>query len=69
MFYSSVMFIFETVFISEQIAENRFGAMLEISDKFITKFNVFSYMILQFRLKTVWEILKPYCMTFKTVAR
>ena len=68
-FYVSIRFIFETVFISEQIADNRFGAMLEISDKFITKFNVFSYMILQFRLKTVWEILKPYCMTFKTVAR
>ena len=26
-FYSSVMFIFEAVFISEQIAENRFGAL------------------------------------------
>ena len=25
-FYSSVMFIFETVFISEQIPENSFGA-------------------------------------------
>ena len=55
--------------ISEQIAENRFEALLEISDKFITKFNVFSYMILQFRLKTVWKISKPYCMTLKTVAR
>ena len=64
-FYSSIRFVFETVFISEQIAENRFGALLEISDKFITKFNVFSYMILQFRLKTVWKISKPYCMTFK----
>ena len=68
-FYSSISFVFETVFISEQIAENRFGALLEISDKFITKFNVFSYMILQFRLKTVWKISKPYCMTLKTVAR
>ena len=68
-FYSSIRFVFETVFISEQIAENRFGALLEISDKFITKFNVFSYMILQFRLKTVWEISKPYCMTLKTVVR
>ena len=67
-FYSSIRFVFETVFISEQIAENRFGALLEISDKFITKFNVFSYMILQFRLKTVWKISKPYCMTLKTVA-
>ena len=26
-FYSSVMFIFETVFISEKIAENSFGAL------------------------------------------
>ena len=39
--------MFETVFISEQIAENRFGALLEIRDKFITKFNVFSYLISQ----------------------
>ena len=59
------MFVFETAFISEQIRENRFGALLEISDKFITKFNVFSYMILQIRLKTVWKISKPYCMTLK----
>ena len=44
-------FVFETTFISEQIAENRFGALLEISDKFITKLNVFSYMILQFLLE------------------
>ena len=42
------MFVFETVFISEQIAENRFAFLLQISDKFITKLNVFSYMILQF---------------------
>ena len=41
-------FVFETAFISGKIAENRFGALLEISDKFITKFYVFSYMILQF---------------------
>ena len=62
-------FVFETIFISEHIAQNRFGALTEISDKFITKFNVFSYMISQFRLKTVWKISKPYCMTLKTVAR
>ena len=59
LFYSNIRFVFETVFISEQIAENRFGALLEISDKFIAKFNVFSYVILQFRLKTVWKISKP----------
>ena len=58
-------FVFETVFISEQTVENRFGALLEISDKFITKFNVFGYMILQFRLKTVSKISKPYCNDFK----
>ena len=52
-FYSSIRFVFETVFISEQIAENKLGALLEISDKFMTKFNVFSYMIWQFRQKTV----------------
>ena len=68
-FYSSIRFILETAFISKKIAENRFGALLEISDKFITKFNVFSYMILHFRLNTVWKIPEPYCMTLKTVAR
>ena len=66
-FYSSIRFVFETAFISEQIAGNRFGALLEISDKFITRFNVFSYMILQFMVKTVWKTSKPFCMTLKTV--
>ena len=68
-FYSSIRFVFETVFISEQIAENKVGALLQISDKFITKFNVCSYMVLQFRLKTVWKISEPYCTTSKTVPR
>ena len=68
-FYNSIRLEFETAFILELIAENRFGALLEVSDKFITKFNVFSYIILQFRLKTVWKISKLYCMTLKTVAR
>ena len=63
------MFVFETAFISEQIAENRFGALLEISDNVITKFNVFSDMILQFRSKTIWKISKLYFMALKTVAR
>ena len=58
------MFVFEPEFISEQIAENRFEALFEVSDKFITEFNV-SYMILQFRLNTVSIISKPYCMTLK----
>ena len=52
MFYSSIRFVFEIVFISEQIAENTFGTLLEISDKFIAKLA----MILQFKLKTVWKI-------------
>ena len=41
-FYSSVVFIFETAVILEQIAENSFGALQEIfhQDKFITKLNV-----------------------------
>ena len=67
--YSSIRFVFETAFVLEQIAENRFGALLEINDKLITKFNVFSNMVSQFRLKTVWKISKPYCMALKTVAR
>ena len=55
-FYSSIRFVFGTVLISEQITNNRFGALLEISDKFISKSIVFSYIVLQFRLKTVWKI-------------
>ena len=69
MFYSSIRFVFETILILEQIAANSFEALSEISIKFITKFNVFSSMILQFRLKTVWKISKPYCTTLKTVDR
>ena len=65
----SIRFVFETAFISEQIAEDRSAALLKISEKFITKFNVFSCMNLQFRFKTVWKISKPYRMTLKTVAR
>ena len=68
-FYSSIRFLFKTIFISEQISDNRFGDLLEISDKCISRFNVFTYMILQFRLKTVWKIPKTYCMTLMTVAR
>ena len=43
LFYSSIMFLFETIFISEQTAENRFEALLKIGDNFIPKFNVSSY--------------------------
>ena len=35
-FYSSIWFVFEKVFISKQIAENRFGDLVEIRDKFFT---------------------------------
>ena len=68
-FYSSFRFVFETAVTSKQIEENSFEALLDINDKFITNFNVFRYMILQFRLKTVCKISKAYCMTLKTVAR
>ena len=68
-FYSSIRLVFETAFISEQTPENRFGALLDISDKFITKFNIFSCMLLKFRFKKVWKISKSYCMTLETVAR
>ena len=36
------MFVLETVFIPKQIAENSFGALLEIG---VTKLIVFSFMI------------------------
>ena len=55
-FFRGVMLVFETVFISENIVEYWFEALFEICDKFITKLNVFSYMILRFRLKEVWKI-------------
>ena len=55
LFYSSIMLVIETVFISEQITEY-IGALFEISDKFITKLNVMSHMILQLRLQTVCRI-------------
>ena len=35
------------LYISEQITMDRFEALLETSDKFSIKLNVFSYMILQ----------------------
>ena len=44
---SSLLFVIEAVFISEQIKECRFGALLEISDKSSFKLNTFSYMIWQ----------------------
>ena len=64
-FYSSIRFAYGIVFTSEEIAVNRFEALLEISDKFITKFSGFSYMVLQFRLKTVQKISKTILYNFK----
>ena len=46
-FYSSLLFVTEALLISEQIIEWRFGALLEISNKFSSKLNAFSYMIFQ----------------------
>ena len=46
-FYSSLLFVIEAVFISEQITECMFGALLEISGTFSSKLNVFSHMIWQ----------------------
>ena len=65
MFYRSIRFVFKIAFYF--IAENMFGALLEISDKYMI--NVFSDMTLQFQRKTVWKISKSYCMTLKTVSR
>ena len=50
------MFVFKQFLFQNKIKENRSEALLEISDKFITKLKIFIYMILQFRLKTVWKI-------------
>ena len=44
------MLSIETVFISAQTSECRLGGLLEISDNPINNINIFSYMVLQFRL-------------------
>ena len=43
-FHSSIVCLKQHLF--QNIAENRLGILLEISDKFITKLNVFSYTIM-----------------------
>ena len=58
------MLVNETVLISEQITEYRFGALLGISEKFSTKTDVFSSMILQC-WRTIWNVSSQYCMTLK----
>ena len=44
-FYCSLVFVTEAVFILEKITEGNFGVLLEISDTFSSKINVFSNMI------------------------
>ena len=44
-FNSSLLFVIEGILISEQIAERRFGSLLEINDTISFRLNVFSYMI------------------------
>ena len=56
-FYSSIRFVLEITFISEQIAKNRFGALLEISDKFITKFNSNSLENLLYDFKNSGQVV------------
>ena len=46
-FDNNVLFVTESVFISEQIIKCRFGTLLEISNTFSCKLNVFSHMNLQ----------------------
>ena len=43
----SLWFVIEAEFISEQITQCRIGALLEISDTFSSKLNIFSDIILQ----------------------
>ena len=50
-FYSSVMFVTEAVFISEQIEEHRFGVLLEINSK-LSAFS--SNMILLMIMIMLW---------------
>ena len=52
-FYSSIVFVNETVFVLEQNIESWCGALFEISDKFSSKLSVFRYMILQCWFKTL----------------
>ena len=66
-FYNSIRFLFDDLF-QNKLQRTGLGRCQRLVT-FIAKFNVFSYMILQFRLKKVWKISKPYCMTLKTVAR
>ena len=54
-FYSSLLFINEAVFISEQITECKFRVLLGISDTFSSKLNVFSYMILHNHTPWFWK--------------
>ena len=64
--YLPLIFYSSLAFISEQIAEKRFGALLGLVTNLLPSL---MFLATQFRLKTVWKISKPYCMTLKTVAR
>ena len=59
-FYSSIMFVTETVFISEQITQCKFKGLVEISDKLSRKLNVFSDMILQCWLNNLENVITTY---------
>ena len=61
-FYCCFLFVTEAAFISEQFTECRFGALLEISDKFSSKLNIFSCMIWQcwFNLESFAAILYDF---------
>ena len=64
LFYSNITFVIEIIFILEQITEYSFGVLLEISDK-RSKLNVFSSMVLQYRLN-ILENFKAILYDFES---
>ena len=63
------MFQIETLFLSEQITGYRSGALAKIRDKFRTKLNEFSYVILQFRLNSFKNFITMRITLENVVAR
>ena len=61
------MFVIETVFIPEQFSKYMFGALFEIGDRFTSKLNIFSYMILQCWLNILEQFITIYCMDLKNI--
>ena len=53
LFFTSLLFIIEALFISQQITEIMFEGLLKISHEFSFKLNIFSYIILQCLKSTV----------------